>query len=122
MSSFLVLMAHQAPELLRQGVPQRDNTLSQVTLASHWPVNALMQVDQPGWHFAKFHIAFCLANHGPAPLLTFTMQTTHQNWFKLAPQYKKSQSQISSFLVLMPHQPPDLLRHGVPQRAPPWVK
>ena len=63
--------APQPPVLLRQGLPPRDTTLGQLTLATHWPVNSLMQVDQPGWHFAKFQFGFCLANHGPAPLLTF---------------------------------------------------
>ena len=75
-----------------------------------------MKVDQPGWYFANFQIAFCLANHGLAPLLTFTMQTSHQNCVKWAPQYKKATEPNVQFLGAHAPQAPDLLRQGVPQR------
>ena len=98
---FLGAHAPQPPVLLRQGVPPRDTTLGQLTLATHWPVNSLMQVDQPGWHLAKIQFAFCLANHGLAPLLTFTMQKHPPQLGQIGTSIQKVTEPKLQFLVLM---------------------
>ena len=57
---FLGADAPQPPVLLRQGLPPRDTTLGQLTLATLWPANSLMQLDKPGWQFCKIPISFLL--------------------------------------------------------------
>ena len=75
-----------------------------------------MQVEQPGWHVAQFQIGFCLANHGPAALLTFTMQNHPSDLGQIGTSIEKVTEPNVQFLGAHGPQAPELLRQGVPQR------
>ena len=75
-----------------------------------------MQVDQQGWYFAKLQICFCLANHGPAPLLTVTMQNHPSDLGQIGTSIEKVTEPNFQFLGAHAIEPPDLLRQGLAQR------